>query len=644
MKSYMITSLVVLPVLANALAPSSSQNIASVTPPHPKDDNRVPAEELRQPPLRDGHPMNNKALRDAPIISPRDKYPRPTVEWLAHLPRPELGSVPYGTIIEHCTEPNTMALSFDDGPWEYTSELLDLLADYGANATFFVCGSNMDTGGQLTGHDHPRLLRRMVDEGHQVGTHTWGHMDLMTLDRSGVNDQMLRNEQALVETLGMIPTYFRPPYFSADGSALDAVGRLGYHVINADVDTRDWVGDYDAARANFDEGVRQAELEGGEAGGLIVLAHNIRERTVEELVAYMIENAREKGYSLVTVGECLGDPERNWYRNHSTGGSWMSGGRGRGREMMERAVVPPPDAPKEESRKAAMKPVLSHKLHAHTLPPNDVMKQYQQTLAPRAEGEASKGPTSSPTTTTSVTVSYYSQILGIRCKRDEDPDCETVYKIVTGTPKTKAAAASSPTSSPTTTTPTTASHYTSIIATLCERPGDCTTVYKTVAGPPPKATQTIVPTPGPTGPPTTHHNHLKRLIFATRPRKMTTLTIQDPFEGGQLPPKGFRLKPTKIARRPVGQARALEEREEEEQGEEQGRNEQHEHQQQQEQEQVQERVQVQLPGLGHDRIPRHSKAVNVTATGKPATGGGARSSGARWGLVALVVASYLLFW
>ncbi|ROW00417.1 hypothetical protein VPNG_07939 [Cytospora leucostoma] len=554
-----------------------------------------------------------------------------------------------------------MALSFDDGPWEYTAELLDLLADYGANATFFVCGSNMDTEGQLTGHDHPQLLRRMVEEGHQVGTHTWGHMDLMTLDRDGVNDQMLRNEQALVETLGMIPTYFRPPYFSADGLALDAVGRLGYHVINADVDTRDWVGDYDAARANFDEGVRQAGLENDEAGGLIVLAHNIRERTVEELVAYMIDNARERGYRLVTVGQCLGDPERNWYRNPSTGGSWMSGGRGRGREMMERAVVPPPDAPKEESRKAAMRPALSHRLHAHTLPPNGVMKQYQQTLVPRAEGEASTGSTSSPTTTTSATVSYVTRILGIRCKRDQDPDCETVYKVVTATPKTKGAAASSPTSSPTTTTSTTVSHYTSIIATLCERPGDCTTVYKTVAGPDPKATQAIVPTPGPTGPPTTtHHYPKKRLILAGRPQKMTTLTIQDPFEGGQLPPKGFKLKPTKIpAGRFAGQAQvqvqvqaqvqaqALEQRQEQEQGqvEEQNQNEQHEHQQQQEQEQVQQRVQVQLNGLGHDRVPKHSKTVNnVTATKVPATSGGARFSRAGWGLAALVVASYLLFW
>lgn len=315
--------------------------------------------------------------------------------------------------------------------------------------------------------------------------------------------------------------------------------------------------------------------------------------------------------------------------------------------MMERAVVPPPDAPKEESLKVAMKPALSHKLHAHTLPPPGVEEHHRQKLIPRAEGEATKGSTSDPTTTASPTVSYQTRILGIRCKRDEDPDCETVYKIVTVTPKARDEITNSPTSSPTTTTSTTVSHYTSIIATLCERHGDCTTVYRTVAGPPPEATHPIVPTPGPTRPPTTHHRPKKRLAFAGRPKKITTIKVSFPFEGGQLPPKGFRMKPTKIQRRSIvgqAQAQSLEQRQEQENGEEQNQNEQHEHQhqQQQEQEQAQERVHVQLHGNGLDRIPEHSKTANVTATGIPATGAGARSSRADWGLVALVMAAYLL--
>lgn len=276
---------------------------------------------------------------DAGSSSSDALHKRPSLSWLARLPRPELGSVPYGQLITTCNEPGTIALTFDDGPWEYTEDLLDILRDYGAEATFFVCGGNMGGDGQITDYGHPHLLRRMVDEGHQVGTHTWAHPDLTTVDDYGILDQMLFNEQALVQALGRIPTYFRPPYFSTDDDVLDTVNQLGYHVINAGVDTNDWQGDYDAARQAFSQAVQQGSWDG--SAGKIVLAHDIHERTVHELAAYMIEQARDAGFRLVTVGECLGDPEQNWYRDPRTGGSWAGGPDGS--KMAKRDAIPPAD-------------------------------------------------------------------------------------------------------------------------------------------------------------------------------------------------------------------------------------------------------------------------------------------------------------
>ncbi|KAG6355776.1 hypothetical protein INS49_003742 [Diaporthe citri] len=260
---------------------------------------------------------------EASSSSSEQLYKRPSLSWLARLPRPELGSVPYGEVITTCNEPGTVALTFDDGPWEYTEELLNILSDYDAEATFFVCGGNMGGDGQITDYGHPHLLRRMVDEGHQVGTHTWAHADLTTVDEYGILDQLLLNEQALVQALGRIPTYFRPPYFSTNDDVLDTVGDLGYHVISAGVDTNDWKGDYDAARQAFSQAVQQGAWDG--SNGKIVLAHDIHERTVHELAAYMIEQARDAGFRLVTVGECMGDPEENWYRDPRTGGPWAFG-------------------------------------------------------------------------------------------------------------------------------------------------------------------------------------------------------------------------------------------------------------------------------------------------------------------------------
>ena len=101
-------------------------------------------------------------------------------------------------------------------------------------------------------------VSELVNEGHQVGTHTYAHEDLALVDEYGILDQLLFNEQAIVQALGRIPTYFRPPYFSTNDDVLDTVGELGYHVINAGVDTNDWKGDYDAARQAFSQVLTRA--------------------------------------------------------------------------------------------------------------------------------------------------------------------------------------------------------------------------------------------------------------------------------------------------------------------------------------------------------------------------------------------------
>lgn len=248
--------------------------------------------------------------------------PFPPLDYLESLPRPELGSVPYGQVITTCQVPGTIALTFDDGPWMYTTDLLDLLEREGVHATFFVCGSNMARD-QITGYGHPAVLRRMFSAGHQIGSHTWAHPDLATLSDDEVQQQMWLNEQALVGVLGLLPTYLRPPYLSWAPLTLEILTQLGYHVVSVNLDTLDWQGDYDAARQTF-----LAALDGGDPSwnSELVLSHDIHERTVFELAKYMIDQAKLHGYRLVTVGECLEDNIGNWYRNPYDGRSWQSRG------------------------------------------------------------------------------------------------------------------------------------------------------------------------------------------------------------------------------------------------------------------------------------------------------------------------------
>lgn len=256
----------------------------------------------------------------------------PSLNYLAQLPRPHLGSTPYGQVITSCTVPGTLALSFNDGPWLYTSDLLDLLQREDVHATFFVCGGNMAED-QLTGYGHPQLLRRMVTSGHQIGTHTWAHPNLAGISQSEVFRQMYLNEQALVGALGILPTYFRPPYLRWTAETLDIMEELGYHIITLDVDTRDWEGDYDAAEQKF------LGALGWGSDSKLVLAHDIHERTVYEFAEWMIDTAKERGYRLVTVGECLGDSVDNWYRSPYTGESWQTGD-SRPRTHERRAAYP----------------------------------------------------------------------------------------------------------------------------------------------------------------------------------------------------------------------------------------------------------------------------------------------------------------
>lgn len=152
--------------------------------------------------------------------------------------REPLGNVPYGTNILKCTVPGKVALTFDDGPYIYTQELLNILASNNVKATFFVCGqygSNPVINDQSS--QYPAILRRMVAEGHQIGSHTFSHADLQVLlesnDMRSFEYQIGENERVISDVLGYYPTYFRPPYTSCGSNCMAQLGQLGYHVVSS---------------------------------------------------------------------------------------------------------------------------------------------------------------------------------------------------------------------------------------------------------------------------------------------------------------------------------------------------------------------------------------------------------------------------
>ncbi|KAI5797885.1 hypothetical protein DFH27DRAFT_483360 [Peziza echinospora] len=227
--------------------------------------------------------------------------------------RTKFGAVPYGVNLVSCTQPNTVAITFDDGPYIYTETLLNIFRDAGAKATFFVNGANWgapintDTGKQA-------LLRRMIAEGHQIGSHTWSHADLSTLSIAQINSEMKQLEVALYNILGKYPTYMRPPYLSCGATCNVALADLGYHVAMTNLDTQDWQYDTVDTYWNSQNIFKQAVTPVGNQGKWLVLAHDVHQMTAENIGRYMIKKSREIGLNIVTVGECFNDPAAYWYR------------------------------------------------------------------------------------------------------------------------------------------------------------------------------------------------------------------------------------------------------------------------------------------------------------------------------------------
>ncbi|KAF4119726.1 chitin deacetylase [Geosmithia morbida] len=234
----------------------------------------------------------------------RGKSAKPCGTSTADIARNQDGDVPYGTIITTCTVPNTVALTFDDGPYIYTSDMLDLLDRYDTRVTFFITGNNL--GKQRI--DNPAepwagLIQRMHSTGHQIGSHTWTHLDLSAVSAERRTQEMVYNEMALRNVLGgLVPKYMRPPMGSCtrDSGCLDAIADLGYHVINWDIDPKDYLNDSPALIQNS-EVLFDAGWDGVDPH--LVLSHDTHNQTVHVLAEYMLKKVSAAGFKVVPVGD-----------------------------------------------------------------------------------------------------------------------------------------------------------------------------------------------------------------------------------------------------------------------------------------------------------------------------------------------------
>ncbi|OKI73922.1 bifunctional polysaccharide deacetylase/glycosyltransferase family 2 protein [Micromonospora sp. CB01531] len=198
--------------------------------------------------------------------------------------------------------PRTLALTFDDGPDpRWTPQVLDVLRRHHARATFFVVGARVN--------EHPELVRRILAEGHEIGSHTFTHADVGNMPGWRAKAELAWTRNAIAGATGREVTLFRPP-FSSTPAALtrplydalrDAAGS-GHVAVLADRDARDW------ERPGVPAIVRAATPQGG--AGAAVLMHDgggDRSQTVAAL-DQLLPRLAQAGYRFTTVSEGIGAP------------------------------------------------------------------------------------------------------------------------------------------------------------------------------------------------------------------------------------------------------------------------------------------------------------------------------------------------
>lgn len=185
-----------------------------------------------------------------------------------------------------------IALTFDDGPHpRYTPQILDILAEYGVEATFFTVGANVDA--------YPELVARERNEGHEVGNHTYHHYHTVNMNGAVLQKDILACSEALLRQTGEEPHLFRPPegVFNEEIKAL--CDERGYTIVMWSVDTRDW------AHTPIEEICQN--VKNNVKDGSIILMHDFigRNSPTPAALRRLIPMLQESGYEFVTVSRLL---------------------------------------------------------------------------------------------------------------------------------------------------------------------------------------------------------------------------------------------------------------------------------------------------------------------------------------------------
>ena len=193
----------------------------------------------------------------------------------------------------HCSNPsetqNKIAITFDDGPSEFTPKILDLLQKHNATASFFCIGKNIVA--------HPDILLQTFENGHIIGNHSYYHAkNFDWKNKQHVVLELENTDEAIFSIISKKPKFFRPPYGVTNPAIANAVSQTKHHVIGWNIRSMDGISNDE--QSIFGRVIKQLRP------GAIILMHDTSQASVNVLERILL-TLREKKFEVVPLDELL---------------------------------------------------------------------------------------------------------------------------------------------------------------------------------------------------------------------------------------------------------------------------------------------------------------------------------------------------
>jgi len=191
------------------------------------------------------------------------------------------------------SEPSMLvALTFDDGPFNHTYVLLDILAEYDIRATFFVIGEHLQ--------NHPEQARLIFEAGHDIENHSWTHIALGSENLETIHRELTTTSEAIRGVTGEYPVFFRAPFLSYGEYLTQVATEMGMAIIGSDAIGVDWE---DITPEQIAENVLNAVQDGS-----IILLHeqweaeNLRTKLALPII---FAELHARGFEIVSLSELV---------------------------------------------------------------------------------------------------------------------------------------------------------------------------------------------------------------------------------------------------------------------------------------------------------------------------------------------------